>query len=370
MLRSSWPWRRRRAQRRFSQDRDGSLLVWFALALVPLLLIVGSGVDYGRGVNLRTQMQNATDAAALAGATLYTGSDTATTAAATATSFMTAFVARMGAGYTITFTVTPAAASSGGTATLYKMQVSAKGSVARSLMKLGGTAAVQVATSSTATNPIYTVTLSAANFSSSASDQDTIYYYIVPTDNSAPAPSALNLLANTGGNGGTSGYNACLASATSSTRGCCSNNGVTPGTRGSGASATITITASQSIGFALRNVTGGQSAYSSNGYGTTNACINWFYSNVFPPSAFTYSGVTSNRSLQTATTPISPSKGSLSTLPAYATLNCAQASGKTVYYYWNDMGGGSDDLDYNDAQYTVTCAKNDNSAVSGVSLTQ
>ena len=51
--------------RGFAADRGGSLLVWFAVALVPLAVAVGAGLDYGRAVNLRTRLQNATDAAAL-----------------------------------------------------------------------------------------------------------------------------------------------------------------------------------------------------------------------------------------------------------------------------------------------------------------
>lgn len=362
----------KRGLRAFAADRRGSLLVWFAIALVPLVLAVGVGVDYGRSVNLRTQMQNATDAAALAGAVLYTDSSSATTATATtaASDYMAAFVAKMGNSYGLTYTVTPTPVASGSTATLYTVKVTATGSIPTTLMKVAGQTSTTVATSSTANNPVYTMTLSAANFSSSAYDGDAMYYYIVPSDNSAPAASALKLLANSGGNSGTSGFYACNSSSTASTSGGCSNNGIVTSSRSSGASATITITASQSIGFALRNVTGAQMGYSPNSYGAKQNSITWFYSNIMPPSRFTYSTVTTNRSLQTSTSAITPSKGQSSSLPTYATLNCAQAPGKTIYYYWNDMGGGSDDLDYNDAEYTVTCSKNDTSLGNGVVLTQ
>lgn len=359
----------RAALRGLAADRRGSLLVWFALALVPLLIAVGTGLDYGRAVNLRTKMQNATDAAALAGAVLYTDSSTATTALAkqAATNYMAAFVAQMGTASGITYTVTPTVVTSGSSATLYTMKVTASGSISTTLMKFGGSTGSSVATGSTANNPVYTVSLSLANFSSSAYDGDAIYYYIVPSDNSAPAPSALNLLSNTGGSSGTNGSSACNSSSTSSASGSCSNNGVTTSSK---SSTTVTITASQSIGFVLRNVTGGQTSYGGNGYGAKSGSINWFYSNIYPPSKYTYSGVTTNRSLKTSTTNTVPSTGATSSLPTYATLNCAQAPGKTIYYYWNDMGGGSDDLDYNDAQYTVTCSKSSSSNGTGVVLTQ
>ena len=357
------------ALRAMAADRRGSLLVWFAIALVPMLIAVGAGLDYGRAVNLRTRMQNATDAAALAGAVLYTDSSSTTTALATAaaTNYMSAFVSQMGTSSGITYAVTPTVVTSGGSTTLYTMKVTASGSIATTLMKVGGSTGATVATSSIANNPVYTVTLSMQGFSSSASDANAIYYYIVPSDNSAPAASALNLLATTSGSGnGNNGSYACNSSSTSSTSGGCSNNGVTTSSK---SSATVTITASQSIGFSLRNVTGGQSYYSSNGYGARWKSINWIYSKIYPPSKYTYSGVTTNHSLKTSTTNTSPSTGFTSALPSYATLNCSQAPGKTIYYFWNDMGGGSDDLDYNDAQYSVSCSKNGSSTGTGVVLT-
>lgn len=354
--------------REFAADRGGSLLVWFAVALVPLAVAVGAGLDYGRAVNLRTRLQNATDAAALAGAVLYTDSSSATTTLAknAATNYMASFVGQMGSSYGIAYTVTPTVVTSGSNATLYTMNVTATGSIPTTLMKFGGAASTPVATSSTANNPVYTLSLSLANFSSSAYDGNAVYYYIVPSDNSAPSPSALNLLSGTGGSYGNSGSYACNSGTTSSASGGCSGNGVTTTAK---ASTSVTITASQSVGFALRNVTGGQKSYGNNGYGARPGSINWFYSNVFPPSRYTYSGVTANRSLQTSTTATTPQTGQSSTLPPYAVLNCSQVPGKTIYYYWNDMGGGSDDLDYNDAAFTVTCAKVDNSLGNGVVLT-
>ena len=65
-----------------------------------------------------------------------------------------------------------------------------------------------------------------------------------------------------------------------------------------------------------------------------------------------------------------PTSGScFSGLPAYATVNCAQAAGMTLYYYWNDMGGATDDKDYNDAVYTVTCSAAGGGGPKGLVLT-
>ena len=41
--------------------------------------------------------------------------------------------------------------------------------------------------------------------------------------------------------------------------------------------------------------------------------------------------------------------------PTNGTVNCSQVPGRTITYYWNDMGGPSDDRDYNDAVFNVTC---------------
>ncbi|WP_188312034.1 TadE/TadG family type IV pilus assembly protein [Salinarimonas soli] len=53
---------------RFAGARDGSVAVIFALAMLPLLAMVGSAVDYSRASRERALMQSALDMALLAGA--------------------------------------------------------------------------------------------------------------------------------------------------------------------------------------------------------------------------------------------------------------------------------------------------------------
>jgi hypothetical protein len=36
--------------------------------------------------------------------------------------------------------------------------------------------------------------------------------------------------------------------------------------------------------------------------------------------------------------------------------SCSDLSGNSYKYYWNDMGGTTDDLDYNDMEYTFSCS--------------
>jgi hypothetical protein len=52
--------------RRFEADERGVTAVLFALALVPVLGLVGAALDYGRATAARTQMQKAADATAIA----------------------------------------------------------------------------------------------------------------------------------------------------------------------------------------------------------------------------------------------------------------------------------------------------------------
>jgi len=51
---------------RFCADRGGSIAIWFALALLPLVFSIGVAVDYSRAATLRTKLQRATDATIVA----------------------------------------------------------------------------------------------------------------------------------------------------------------------------------------------------------------------------------------------------------------------------------------------------------------
>jgi len=53
---------------RFLRQCRGSAVPTFAIALVPMVALVGAAADYSRANNVRSQMQGALDAAVLAGA--------------------------------------------------------------------------------------------------------------------------------------------------------------------------------------------------------------------------------------------------------------------------------------------------------------
>ena len=58
----------RRAYARFVASDDGTVVHLFALALVPIVAMVGAAVDYSRANNLRSQLQASLDSSLLAGA--------------------------------------------------------------------------------------------------------------------------------------------------------------------------------------------------------------------------------------------------------------------------------------------------------------
>ncbi|HYD15428.1 MAG TPA: TadE/TadG family type IV pilus assembly protein [Hyphomicrobium sp.] len=58
-----------RRLKRFHRDDRGSVAVIFAMMLVTMLVAAGVAIDYGRGVSLHASMQQALDAAVLAGVT-------------------------------------------------------------------------------------------------------------------------------------------------------------------------------------------------------------------------------------------------------------------------------------------------------------
>lgn len=323
---------------RLKCDRRGVFAVWLGVALIPLMLLAGAGLDLMRAVDLRAQLQAAVDSAALAGASAYTSSSTSTAATTVAQNYMAGAIAKLTSNSGVTYTATPGTATSGNT-TLYTMTVTATSAMPTTLMKLV-TSSTPIKVTATAQNATYTISSTLSGFASNAADANYIYWYVVPSDGSLLASSALTLL-----------YSNVS-----------SNNTKT---------VTATVTAGQKMGFALRNVTGGITGYGRNGYSAAQGTTHWFYSHLMPPSSQTYSSITKDCSLQVIVGGSSNSLKSgscLSSLPTYAAVNCSDAAGKTLTFYWNDMGGGTDDYDYNDAVYKVACSANSATSQSGVIL--
>jgi len=73
--------------RRLRSDRRGNVAMMVAVSALPLLTAVGVGVDMSSLVEARARLQNAADAAALAGASIYTSDNQKDNAVASAQSY-------------------------------------------------------------------------------------------------------------------------------------------------------------------------------------------------------------------------------------------------------------------------------------------
>ncbi len=81
----------RRRIRQWSDDRAGAVAVLYAVAALPLIGVIGIGIDYGFMLSVKSKLDMASDAAAIAGATgandyitAYTGSSDPTASATAA----------------------------------------------------------------------------------------------------------------------------------------------------------------------------------------------------------------------------------------------------------------------------------------------
>ena len=330
--------------RNLLSDTRGVTALMFGLLLIPLFLAIGAGVDYARGTQFKAQLQGIVDQAAVSGSAAFSNCSVASTASTVATNYFNTATSAMppnnvfGSGPTVTVTPTSCSTS----ATSFTVTVSATTSIKTTLMSVF-ISTLPITVSATAAMPGVQITFDFGNFSSSACDTNTISWYYVPSDGSLPSNSNLNEL---------------WTNATGA-----ANNTTT----------SQSVPASQKIGFALTNVTGGNCNYGSNQYGGTSGSSRTFYSQLSPPNSNAYPSTSSKDcSLQVVEGTTShgnttyPSPGSQcytsSTNPKMTSVltnadpSCSDLSGNSYKYYWNDMGGTTDDLDYNDMEYTFSCS--------------
>jgi Flp pilus assembly protein TadG len=124
--------------KRWMLDQRGTIAIIFGLTVIPFVIVAGGTVDYGRAVTARTSMQQASDAAALAGAGLQNATDSDRITAAVA-SFNTNYD---GARHV---TATPTVSVNNGT-----VSVSATAGVPTPFLSIVGIQQYQVATSASA----------------------------------------------------------------------------------------------------------------------------------------------------------------------------------------------------------------------------
>ncbi|MHB8285800.1 MAG: pilus assembly protein TadG-related protein [Caulobacteraceae bacterium] len=393
------------------RDCTGSIAPIFAVAAIPLTIAVGAATDIGRTMDVRSQMQDMSDSAALAGATQFTQASNAA-AVTIAENFITASIKTLpgaptpvvtascaaptaGAVGTVSANVCDLGDSTSGTTITAQIKVMTASNVATTFAALV-TPSVAVSTQSVAQgnigrNVVFTLT----NYNSSASDTDQIYYYSIPST-SVPASSASNsaLLA----------YYTWTPWTTPPAANLLLSN-----TSGfSNVSKTVQIPLGTAVGFALSNTTGTSNCYGQamgvtkvyyshredangnywdiapikfnvcttdtssitnyNSYLTTDSNGN----NLLMPcnksstkclSSATYnsSGTLANYVYYTDVSGAYKSKTSITDIPynrnplrfASTNTDCTQGD---VQYQWDDNGGNPDDNDYNDDDFTVNCS--------------
>ncbi len=343
--------RRRTPIHAVARNRDGAIAMIFALLAIPLIMVIGAATDYTRLEYFKTRLQATVDSAALSGAAVYSSSATSSNATTVAGNYLTANEALLPPhSGSITSSVSAAQVTTGNNQG-YAVTVSATGKIVPSFMRILY-ATIPVSATAVAINPPVSINVDATDFNSDAGDTNTIWYYLVPSDGSTPNPSTFTSSQKIASNVGTNPSSFSIPASSSSTK----------------------------VGFALQNTTGTNSGW----YGCTQyeeastpalttyaQCYGheqWFFSTLSPPSDYSgnvsgYTAVTQNCSLQTKLSSSAPANNTppvtgscFSSLPTDATFSCAELTNTYITYYWNDMGWYTDDKDYNDFEYTLSCS--------------
>jgi Flp pilus assembly protein TadG len=228
--------------------------------MIPLIAVVGCAVDYARVVQYKSDLQNAVDEAALAGAAALTAGDTKTKSAAT--TIAKSYFSRAILPASLSVSAPNAVADNSGTATLpngnlaYTVQVSASATISNTLFSIF-IPSVTLSATATAAEPLVTADLSLGQPNAQACDKNTLSIYEVPQNSNGTgydySISALSKLATT----------AFIT--------------VAPGAK------LPSLAANQPLGIRLQNQTGGicgDTAGTPNPYGAPGQSTNYFYSSL------------------------------------------------------------------------------------------
>jgi Flp pilus assembly protein TadG len=343
------------------RGRCGNVALIFALTAPALLASLGAGVDFALAVQFRTSLQNAVDSAALAGAAVYISSTTSSTATTVADNYMNLNITNLPTNTGVSYTVATASTSSS-----YNVTVTANANVQTTFMYMF-IKSIPISATATAADYVVNAIFNTGSFTSSASDLNRIFWYVVPSNGTVPTWNSGNF------------PNGVFADGTFTELYSNGSSNLPPSNN-----STFQIASGAQIGFAFVNVTGGLNNYGNNQYGGTPGSTHVFYSSLAIPndSSNTPGGYTNaslydtgtiqNCSLQTAqvTNPNSPpgvpNAGHCSTTTqTNADPTCNQLGSQTWKYFWNDMGGGTDDFDYNDGEYTFSCSSGSGSSGTG-----
>ncbi len=402
------------SKRRLRDDRRGNVAMIVAVTAIPVVIAVGAGIDLSRMAKARATLQNAVDAAALAGSTLNTASGQGTVAQTSAQNYFNKYA--LGGDLTVASSTVSVVQPSSVSTTSPSVTVSATATLPRTFgigtMTVNATAVAnngtnspssltKVTPTSQSSGPIGTPSqvLSYSGPKSNAADWNSIYMYGVPTgSNGKPDYTSYPPVTQFYEIG--SNCNQKIDSNWTSNSMCNNQFGTTPPT----VTSYQYITADQPIAFMLVNMNNGMfpapngaGGYGPNQYGaqpgywelmttatlalgqspsqiTDNSVsiIRTLTGNTLSQGSTHYSDVNnatlSNCAVQIVlvtdinnppTNPPYPGQCLSPTDPRsgyqYANLTCRQINGRTFMYWWNDMGAPVDDKDYKNIVYTVTC---------------
>ncbi len=347
-----WPWARIGWIVSPLRRRDGVAAVMIALLAVPLGAAIGIAIDVGRIELALHSAQGMVDAAAMAGATVFTDITKEQAALVAANNYVAKDIAGLPSFVTVTppsVAATPATSCDVVNAA-NTVVVSTTVTVKTTLLWLF-VSQLQSKVTATGGMPIVqmTMVLSGDDFNAAVLDLDAMYWYVVPSDGAPPDVSDLHLV---------------LTNATSSV----------------GRTVTQCVSPLQQIGFAFSEEPGGLYNYGTNMYGGTYPNIYYYYSTLFPPAILAYPDFPYDAALQIVAvnpdgTYPSPSTGfylsydqlgygdflptaePLTPVASRGSVSCTTLNGGMVHIYWNDMGVGVDNLNYTDGEITVGCSE-------------
>jgi len=245
---------------RAAARQRGIYALAFAVLMLPLIAVVGCAVDYARVVQYKSDLQNAVDEAALAGAAALTNSDATTNSVATA--IATNYFNRAILPPSLSVSAPTVVANNSGTATLpngngaYSVKVSASATVSNTLFSMF-IPSENLSATATAAEPLVTANITIGKQNDQACDLNTLYIYPVSKTSDGTA------------------YDYSI-------------NGVTSLPTTSFVQVLPTavlppIAANQPLGVELKNQTNGICGGTSpNSYGAANNATNTFYSSLLP----------------------------------------------------------------------------------------
>nr|WP_322059250.1 pilus assembly protein TadG-related protein [Paraburkholderia sp. J63] len=157
--------------------------IMLLVLLIPLLLAVGVAVDFARMVQFRSDLQNAVDEAALAGAAAFLDSTQSAQAVTVATNYFNRAILPVSLSVSAPTVTTNASGTINpvlGNAQALTVTVSATANVQTTLMALVAPAMATISAKATAANPVVSANLKFPTQTYSACDGNTVYLYQVP----------------------------------------------------------------------------------------------------------------------------------------------------------------------------------------------